>query len=117
MMRLTMFAFTVCFSVSFTCDVPRVEARPDYLKGFMVEYPEFKMANGVKCLLCHEKDKKFRNNYGVAFARALNGKKIKNRAFIVQALKKVDLEQSATEGKSFGDLIEADELPGVPVEE
>lgn len=67
----------------------------------------------VSCAVCHpSKSKKDRNNYGAALTKALGAKKVKDTAKIKAALEKIGKEKSATEGKTFGDLIKAGELPG-----
>lgn len=67
----------------------------------------------VSCAVCHpSKSKKDRNNYGAALTKALGAKKVKDTEKIKKALEKVAKEKSATEGKTFGDLIKAGELPG-----
>ncbi len=67
----------------------------------------------VSCAVCHpSKSKKDRNNYGAAMTKALGAKKVKDTAKIKEALEKIAKEKSATEGKTFGDLIKEGELPG-----
>lgn len=67
----------------------------------------------VSCAVCHpSKSKKDRNNYGAALTKALGAKKVKDVEKIKKALEKIAKEKSATEGKTFGDLIKAGELPG-----
>jgi hypothetical protein len=80
-------------------------------------YPELAKKHGtdgkLTCAVCHpDKDKKIRNNYGAAFGKALTKKNETDEAKIKEALTKSEGEKSATDGKTFGDLIKAVELPG-----
>jgi len=91
---------------------PRVEARPPYCKAFIGHYTGVKAAADTKCGICHVgEDKKMRNNYGMALAAALPGKNVKDDDAIKAALVKIEGEKSAVTGKTFGDLLEAGELP------
>jgi len=92
-------------------------ARPKYLKVLNETYPDLVKKHGtdgkLTCAVCHpEKDKKKRNNYGVAMAGKLEKKNESDEAKIKEALTKTEGEKSKTEGKTFGDLIKAGELPG-----
>lgn len=70
-------------------------------------------AGKISCAVCHpSKSKKDRNNYGAAMTKALGAKKVKDLVKIKAALEKIAKEKSATEGKTFGDLIKKGELPG-----
>jgi hypothetical protein len=53
------------------------------------------------------------NNYGQALEKALGAKNVDDKAAILKALGAIEAQKSAAEGKSFGDLIKAGELPGV----
>jgi|HubBroStandDraft_6_1064221.scaffolds.fasta_scaffold830012_1 hypothetical protein len=94
------------------------EARPQYLGMWMQTYPKVAekndVKNSVKCNVCHVGSvKKNRNDYGKAIVKALEGKKnltLKKKADFVDALKTAAKEKNA-DGKTFGDLLEADELP------
>jgi hypothetical protein len=94
------------------------EARPQYLGMLMQTYPKVAekndVKNSVKCNVCHVGSvKKNRNDYGKAIVKALEGKKnltLKKKADFVDALKTAAKEKNA-DGKTFGDLLEADELP------
>ncbi len=91
------------------------EARPDYLnKGFLPMYEKTKAeAEKVKCGVCHYgESKKNRNDYGKAVGEALGAPNIKDEAKIKEALKKAEAGKSATDGKTFGDLINDGKLPG-----
>ena len=92
-------------------------ARPKYKDVMSAEYAELAKKHGtdgkLTCAVCHpDKDKKIRNNYGTAFGKALPKKNETDEAKIKEALTKAGGEKSATEGKTFGDLIKANELPG-----
>ncbi len=91
-------------------------ARPKYLAVANATYPELakKQTDGkLTCGMCHpEKEKKVRNNYGAALGKSLEKKNEADEAKIKEALKKAEKEKSATDGKTFGDLISAGELPG-----
>lgn len=91
--------------------VGQAHARPDYCKAFLGHYAENKAAAEAKCGICHGKDKKERNNYGMAFGKALPAPNCKDEAKIKEALKKSEGEKSAVEGKTFGDLIKEGKLP------
>jgi hypothetical protein len=92
-------------------------ARPKYVKALNSTYPDLAQKQGtdgkLTCAVCHpDKDKKKRNNYGVALAGKLEKKNESDEDKIAEALKKTEGEMSKTEGKTFGDLIKAGELPG-----
>lgn len=92
-------------------------ARPQYQKAMSAEYPDLTKKHGkdgkLSCAVCHPtKKKKERNNYGTAFGKGLEKKNEKDEAKLKKALENAAKEKSATEGKTFGDLIEAGELPG-----
>jgi hypothetical protein len=97
-----------------------VQARPNYLQWWIKTYPSVAKKNevktAVKCGVCHGPggDKTVRNDYGKAIAKALDGKKnIKkaDKSIFDDALKTAADQKSGTEGKTFGDLLNADELP------
>jgi hypothetical protein len=91
------------------------QARPAYNTEFGKTYPKLEeKAKTVKCGVCHvgTEDKKTRNDYGKALDKALGTKNVKEADKIKEALKKIEKEKSSTEGKTFGDLIEAGMLPG-----
>ncbi len=92
-------------------------ARPKYKDLLNSTYPELAKKHGTEgkltCAVCHpDKDKKKRNNYGVAVAGKLPKKNETDEAKIKEALTQAEGEKSKTEGKTFGDLIKAVELPG-----
>jgi hypothetical protein len=87
-------------------------ARPQYCKEFIGHYTNVKAAAETKCGICHEgSDKKVRNNYGQALEATLPGKNCKDAAAIKDALVKAEAAKSAIDGKTFGDLLKAGELP------
>ena len=89
-----------------------VSARPPYCKEFIGHYTGVKEAATVKCGICPPgMDKKEKNDYGIAFGKVV-GKNEKDAAKIKEALLKVEGEKSGTEGKTFGDLLKAGQLPG-----
>ena len=92
-------------------------ARPKYATAASEKYPDLAKKHGkngkLSCAMCHpEKSKKKRNNYGVAVGKNLTKKNETDLDKIKEALGKAESAKSATEGKTFGDLIEAGELPG-----
>lgn len=91
------------------------QARPDYNKAFWDVYKKElgSQADSVKCGACHfGQEKKNRNDYGKAMGEAVGGKNEKDAEKIKAALKKAEGGKSATDGKTFGDLIKDGKLPG-----
>jgi hypothetical protein len=100
----------LAFSWLVTADV--ANARPQYCKAFIGHYTNVAEAGAAKCAICHVgSDKKMRNNYGDALDAALPGKNCKDDAAIKEALVKIEGEKSAVNGKTFGDLLKAGQLP------
>jgi maltose-binding protein MalE len=98
-----------------------VQARPNYLGWWMETYPSVAKKNNIKksnCNVCHGPgSKKNRNDYGKAIAKALDGKtnlKKPQKPDFLDALKTAADQKSGTEGKTYGDLLNADELPNGP---
>jgi hypothetical protein len=94
-----------------------VEARPKYKEMFGQKYPGLAgEVEKVKCGVCHPpaaaEMKKVRNNFGQALGKALNAKNVADDETIKKALQAIESENSAIEGKTFGDLIKAGTLPG-----
>ncbi len=95
----------------------QVEARPKYKEMFEQKYPGLvgEVAK-VKCGVCHPPGaaqmKKARNDFGQALEKALNAKNVIKNDDIMKALSTIETENSAAEGKTFGDLIKAGTLPG-----
>ncbi len=95
----------------------QADARPQYKKEFEAKYPGMAAQIAkVKCGICHppgaKEKKKARNNYGQALGKVLNAKNVSDKEAILKALGAIEAEKSATEGKTFGDLIKAGTLPG-----
>ena len=94
----------------------QAEARPQYLAIWLQTYPTVadknKVKTAVKCNVCHVGAKKQnRNDYGKAIVKALDGKKnVRDKDKFVDVLKEAAKEKNA-DGKVFGDLLEANELP------
>jgi hypothetical protein len=94
-----------------------VNARPQYKETFEKNYPTLAAeVTKVKCGVCHPpaavEKKKVRNNYGQALQKALNAKNVEDKDVILKALSKIEAEKSASDGKTFGDLIKTGALPG-----
>ena len=92
-------------------------ARPKYASVMSKQYPDLTKKHGkngkLSCAVCHPvTSKKKRNNYGVAVGKGLGKKNQSDEAKIKEALTKAEKEKSHVEGKTFGDLIKAGELPG-----
>lgn len=106
----------VCTGILLACSwlamTNSADARPQYCKAFIGHYTNVKAAAQTKCGICHTgEDKKVRNNYGMALEAALPAKNCKDETAIKDALVKVESEKSAVDGKTFGDLLKAGELP------
>ena len=87
-------------------------ARPAYKSAFEKKYPKVKENNKITCGVCHpEKSKKVKNDYGTAMGKVVK-KNEKDKGKIAEALGKIESEKSATEGKTFGDLLKDGKLPG-----
>ena len=92
-------------------------ARPKYAAVMSTTYPDLAKKHGkdekLGCAVCHpDKSKKIRNNYGASLGKAIGKANESDEAKIKAALEKIESEKSATEGKTYGDLIKAGELPG-----
>ena len=103
-----------------------VFARAQYKAAFQTANPDLVKKLGktkVSCTVCHptksKNKKKDRNNFGVAFAKALTSKDVggkkneKDKDKLKKALEAVVKGKSATKGKTFGDLIKDGKMPGV----
>ena len=103
-----------------TTTAQQAQARPNYLAWWMAKYPDVATKNNVKtavkCNVCHFGTKKSdRNDYGKAIIKGLDGHKNvkKNQKDLFDnALKTAEGEKSGTPDKTFGDLLQAGELPG-----
>ncbi|HIE98796.1 MAG: hypothetical protein ABGZ23_07405 [Fuerstiella sp.] len=92
-------------------------ARPKYQVVMSKTYPELTKKHGknnkLSCAVCHpSKSKKKRNDYGVAVGKNVGKKNQSDLELIKKAIVKAEKEKSKTEGKTFGDLIKAGDLPG-----
>ena len=112
-MKMIMVASAVLFAGALFLGLESVQARPNYHKAFVAEYPNVAdAAKTAKCAVCHDgapQDKKW-NNYGTAFGKALDKKKASEDEAKAAAVK-VAGEKSAVDGKTFGDLIKDGKLP------
>lgn len=116
---------TVCALLLASLGVNASFGRPDYRKQIEKTYSNSKIAGAIKeanCNVCHYgKSKKDRNDYGTALSKILSeasykqlkGKPDELNKKIVEALQAVSKEKSVT-GKTFGELIDAGQLPGTP---
>jgi phosphoglycerate-specific signal transduction histidine kinase len=98
-------------------------ARPDYSKHFQEKYKDAKIAAAAKeakCTVCHYGNtKKNRNDFGTALSKTLTEEGYKElkedkealNKKIKEALKAV-LKEKSVSGKTFGELVEAGQLPG-----
>lgn len=120
----TLFAAVAALAVlGVALSAPELEARPQYLKQFVNQYPALADAAKMKkCLVCHpgenNKNKKIRNDYGQAVGAGLgkdkDGNPIKNEKNVQKieaALKKAEEATSKKTGKTFGEMIEDGKLP------
>jgi hypothetical protein len=104
-------------SLVWLTSVRPAEARPGYYAVWLSTYPDVAQKNNVKatvrCNVCHfGKSKENRNDYGKAIVKALDGaKNVKDKAKVTDALKAAAKEKNA-DGKTFQELLEANELPG-----
>ena len=91
-------------------------ARPQYKSAFEKAYPDLAKKHGkagkLTCAICHPvKDKKKRNDYGVAMTDDLKKKNQKDADIIKEALSKAEKLKNKDD-KTYGELIKAGELPG-----
>ena len=103
------------------------EAFPQFKTGFAKKYTKKGTAYGdaVKkagCKVCHfGKKKADRNDYGAAIAKIVDGKKWKAayKADKAKAMKEFEAvldkvaKMKGAQGKTYGELIKAEKLPGV----
>jgi hypothetical protein len=111
--RVAVFCGVAVLGAMMLSSANQAEARPQNLKQFMEQYPNVAEAKDVKCGVCHPvTDKKERNDYGMALGKAIGTKNEKDVELIKAAMTKIESEKSATDGKTFGDLLKAGKLPG-----
>ena len=107
-----------CLFALFITSAQEASARPQYSKALASAYPDLAKKHGtngkLSCAVCHPtKNKKKRNNYGVALGKALGAANVKDADAVIAAIKKIESETSATAaGITFGSLIEVGNLPG-----
>lgn len=92
----------------------RAQARPTYLKQFMVKYEALAaQARQAKCNVCHYgKSKKNRNDWGQAIMNHIGEKNQRDVEKIIEALTNAEKEQKPGTEMTFGDLLKAGKLPG-----
>jgi hypothetical protein len=95
-----------------------VEARPKYRVVFQKTYEKVAESNKITCFACHGKkedgktmDKDKRNAYVQALGKAIGKKNESMDDVIEAAMKKIETEKSTEEGKTYGDLLKAGQLP------
>lgn len=96
------------------------EARLQYRKHFIKQYPQVKERNSraMNCLICHDTkdgsdttpDHEKHNNYGTALKEVIE-KNERDPKNIEESLREVESMPSAIEGKTFGDLLNEGRLP------
>lgn len=116
-MRKTLMLGLVCgfaaLATGLLLDTDSAQARPQYNKAVASKYAKNAAVKKAKCGVCHPvKDKKKRNNYGVAVGKGLGKKNQKDPKIVGEALTKAEAQKSATKDKTFGDLLKAGMLPG-----
>lgn len=109
--RIAFTALAIAFAFAITGNA---EARPQYNKAFKAAYGEKFEGKDVslKCDVCHDKkSKKKISKYGLDMKEKLGGKNVKDADAINAAFKAVAGMDSQTDGKTYGELLEAGELP------
>ncbi len=118
----SLFALVALVAGAVVLSSSSVEARPKYRIEFQKKYAKVAANNKITCFACHGKtpegtmDKTKRNVYAQALEKAIGKKNETDSEAIKAALTKIEGEKSTVDGKSFGDLLNAGQLP-VPVEE
>ena len=105
-----------CPGFSFKKTKKQAQARPQYLKWWLKEFPDVAKKNNLKassCNVCHVGAKKAnRNDYGKALTKALAPKKnVKDKDTFDDAVKAAAKEKGPDADKTFGELLEAGDLP------
>jgi hypothetical protein len=92
---------------------PEADARPKYNAAFPEIYPKLKEAHSkVKCGMCHEGEtKKVRNEYGKAIGKGMSKPNESDADTIKAAFKKAEAAKPEGGEKTFGEMIEAGDLP------
>ncbi len=89
----------------------KLDARPQYHRAAQAKYPRVGEFSTDKCFMCHfGSDKKNRNEYGLAFERALGAKNVNAAAAIDAALERAEMEKSPL-GGTFGERLRASQSP------
>jgi len=108
-----------CLTFVMACATQTTQARPKYYKYFKEVYPNVENVSTTKCFICHvDKKKKKNNDYGLALKEILKenlgekGKNVKDVDEIKKALKAAEEKKSKVAGKTFGDLLKENKLPG-----
>ena len=102
-----------CLTFVMACAFESADARPKYYSAFKKTYPDVEGLSTKKCNVCHVgKSKKKNNDYGIAMKDLLRTKNVKDVDAIKKALKGLEAKKSSTEGKTYGDLLKANKLPG-----
>ncbi len=104
-----------CLTFVMACALQTADARPKYYKYFKEAYPDVKDLSTTKCFICHtDKKKKKTNDYGMAMKVSLGekAKNVKDVDAIKKALKDTEAKRSKVEGKTYGDLLKENKLPG-----
>lgn len=103
-----------CMTFVLACSLQSADARPKYYSAFKKAYPNVEGLSEKKCNVCHKgKSKKMNNDYGLALKATLgDAKNVKDADVINKALKDTAAKDSKTAGKTYGDLLKANKLPG-----
>ncbi len=108
-----------CLTFVMACATQTADARPKYYKYFKELYPDVENLSKTKCFICHtDKKKKKNNDYGNALKEILKenlgeeAENVKDMDQIKKALKAAEAKKSKVEGKTFGDLLKENKLPG-----
>lgn len=126
MKKVGLFLLLAVVAVAFSAaTVENASALPAFNKQFAATYAKSKVAEAAKaekCLLCHDKanpkDKKKRNEYGMALSKFITKDDYKNlkddkdklKEKIEEAFTKAG-ELKSSDGKTFAEKMEAGELP------
>jgi hypothetical protein len=115
--RIPMFALAALLAGAVLFSGNSVEARPKYRTVFQKQYAKVAENNKITCFACHGKDaegkmdKTKRNVYAQALEKSLGAKNVLKDDAIVKALTTIETEKSPEDGKTFGDLLTAGQLP------
>ncbi|WP_437228427.1 hypothetical protein SH661x_000905 [Planctomicrobium sp. SH661] len=115
MKKLNLFVVLIAVGAFMCMSAPKqADARPQYLKAFTEKYSKVaEKASELKCGVCHGesgKNKKTLSDYGKALGKALGDKNVKGEEDLSKALDEA-AKGDAGDGKTYGDLLEAGELP------